>query len=63
MNGEIAKYFEIVWQAAGNTRVSAPYNILYELKYIKNINDKGGCPVIKNKRIYARILIQRRKDV
>lgn len=54
--------FEIVWLAAGNTRASAPKEILDELQYVKHKEDRGGCPVVSGKRTYGRILIRRKID-
>lgn len=51
--------FEIIWQASGNTRKCAPPDVLEELKYVQNKEDRGGCPVLKGKRTYSRILIRR----
>jgi hypothetical protein len=51
--------FAIVWQASGNTRASAPKDILKYLKYTPHPEDRGGCTVINGKRTYGRILIQR----
>ena len=53
--------FEIVWQACGNTRVCAPGEVLNELKYIPNKEDRGGCATINGKRCYTRILIRRKR--
>lgn len=50
--------FEIIWQACGNTRASAPNEILEILKYTPHSEDRGGCGVVKGKRQYARILIR-----
>ncbi len=50
--------FEIIWQASGNTRASAPADILQRLNYRKHPEDRGGCTVINNRRTYGRILIQ-----
>ena len=50
--------FEIVWQASGNTRASAPSNILKEVGYSIHPEDRGGCGVVKGKRQYSRILIR-----
>lgn len=50
--------FEIVWQASGNTRASAPKSILADLDYQVHSEDRGGCTVINNKRTYGRILIK-----
>ena len=51
--------YEIIWQACGNTRASAPKDVLESLCYKKNVEDRGGCPVINNKRTYARVLIRK----
>ena len=50
--------FEIIWQACGNTRASAPSNILSELKYKPHPEDRGGCGVVYGKRQYARVIIR-----
>lgn len=50
--------FEIIWQACGNTRASAPLEILKKLCYIPHPEDRGGCGVIKGVRQYARVLIR-----
>lgn len=50
--------FEIVWQACGNTRASAPSDILKELQYKAHPEDRGGCGVVKGKRQYARVIIR-----
>ncbi len=50
--------FEIIWQASGNTRASAPKDILKKLKYRPHQEDRGGCPVIGGKRTYSRVLIK-----
>ena len=50
--------FEIVWQASGNTRASAPNDVLKEVGYTIHPEDRGGCGVINNKRQYSRILIR-----
>lgn len=52
--------FEIIWQACGNTRASAPVEVLKELKYKPHPEDRGGCGVVNGKRVYARILIRRK---
>lgn len=54
--------FEIVWQASGNTRASAPKEVLMEVKYRVHPEDRGGCSVVDGKRTYGRILIRHRKD-
>lgn len=53
--------FEIVWQGSGNTRASTPNSILAELKYTPHPDDRGGCGVIKCKRVYSRVFIRRKK--
>ncbi|OOF38640.1 modification methylase [Rodentibacter rarus] len=53
--------FEIIWQASGNTRASAPKEILEKLKYSAHFEDRGGCTVINGKRTYGRILIKHKK--
>lgn len=50
--------FEIVWQASGNTRASAPSSVLKEVGYKAHPEDRGGCGVVKGKRQYSRILIR-----
>jgi hypothetical protein len=49
--------FEIIWQASGNTRASAPKNVLKRLKYHAHPEDRGGCTIVNGKRTYGRILI------
>lgn len=51
--------FEIVWQASGNTKASAPKEILEKLNYIRHKEDRGGCGVINGKRKYDRLFIRR----
>jgi hypothetical protein len=53
--------FEIIWQASGNTRASAPKEILERLNYKPHPDDRGGCTIVNGKRTYDRILIKRRK--
>ena len=53
--------FEIIWQASGNTKASAPKEILKRLKYKKHPDDRGGCTIINGKRTYGRILIKHRR--
>lgn len=50
--------FEIIWQASGNTRASAPKEILQRLNYRPHPEDRGGCTIVKGKRTYGRILIK-----
>lgn len=52
--------FEIIWQASGNTRASAPKEALSEVGYRIHPDDRGGCSVVNGKRTYGRILIRRR---
>lgn len=53
--------FEIIWQASGNTRASAPRDALSELKYRQHPDDRGGCTVVNGKRTYGRIFIRRKE--
>lgn len=53
--------FEIIWQAIGNTRKSAPKEILEQLNYRANPEDRGGCALVNGKRSYARLLIKNKK--
>ena len=55
--------FEIIWQASGNTRASAPNAILEKIKYRRHSEDRGGCGIVKGKRVYSRILIRHRKAI
>ena len=50
--------FDIIWQACGNTRASAPSEILKELKYIAHKEDRGGCAILNGQRVFSRILIR-----
>ena len=54
--------FEIIWQASGNTRASAPKDVLHRLGYVHNREDRGGCSIVAGRRTYDRILIQYRHD-
>ncbi|MBP9667254.1 adenine-specific methyltransferase EcoRI family protein [Candidatus Saccharibacteria bacterium] len=54
--------FEIIWQASGNTRASAPKEILEVLNYRPHAEDRGGCGVINGGRVFSRILIRHRKE-
>lgn len=54
--------FEIIWQASGNTRASAPKEILNQLGYKTHPEDRGGCGVVNGKRQYSRILIRKKKN-
>lgn len=51
--------YSILWQASGNTRASAPAEILRKLSYKPHPQDRGGCTVVKGVRTYGRILIQK----
>ena len=51
--------YSILWQASGNTRASAPEDILRELKYRPHPQDRGGCTIVNGNRTYGRILIKR----
>jgi hypothetical protein len=53
--------FEIIWQASGNTRASAPKEILRQLNYRAHPEDRGGCTIVNGKRTYGRILIRNKK--
>jgi hypothetical protein len=53
--------FEIIWQASGNTRASAPKEILERLSYRAHPEDRGGCTIVDGRRTYDRILIQHKK--
>ena len=53
--------FEIIWQASGNTRASAPKEILQRLNYRPHPEDRGGCAIVNGLRTYGRILIKHRK--
>ena len=50
--------FDIIWQASGNTRASAPHNVLKSVCYKSHPEDRGGCGVVNGKRQYSRILIR-----
>ena len=50
--------FEIIWQASGNTRASAPTEVLKAVGYTAHPEDRGGCGVVNGKRQYSRILIR-----
>ncbi|MCL4481795.1 MAG: adenine-specific methyltransferase EcoRI family protein [Bacteroidetes bacterium] len=53
--------FEIIWQASGNTRASAPREILDRLNYRPHPDDRGGCTIVNGRRTYDRIFIKHRK--
>ena len=50
--------FEILGICAGNSRLNKFYGIV---PYTPHIEDRGGCAVLNNKRVYSRILIRRRQ--
>lgn len=50
--------FEIIWQASGNTRASAPTDVLDQLGYKPSKEDRGGCCLLNGKRTYDRIFIR-----
>lgn len=52
--------FEIIWQASGNTRASAPKEVLQRLNYRPHPEDRGGCTIVNGQRTYGRILIKRK---
>ncbi|MBP7319298.1 MAG: adenine-specific methyltransferase EcoRI family protein [Flavobacterium sp.] len=54
--------FEIIWQASGNTRASAPKEILDVLNYLPHSKDKGGGAVLNGKMKFGRILIKHKKS-
>jgi len=55
--------FEIIWQASGNTRASAPKDILERLNYLPHSKDKGGGAVLDGKMKFGRILIKHKKTI
>ena len=50
--------FEILGICAGNSRLNKFYGIV---PYSPHVEDRGGCAVLNNKRVYSRILIRRRQ--
>jgi hypothetical protein len=48
--------YEIIGLATGN---SAANNFAPNCGYIKHSEDRGGCPVLNNKRVYSRLLIKK----
>lgn len=52
--------FEIVWQGSGNTKASAPKEVLTELDYVPHKEDRGGCGVVNGKRVYSRVFIRKK---
>ena len=55
--------FEIIWQASGNTRASAPKEILEKLGYIPHQKDKGGGAIVNGQMKFGRILIKHKKFI
>lgn len=53
--------FEIIWQASGNTKASAPKEILKRLKYNPHPKDKGGGAIVNGEMKFGRILIKHKK--
>lgn len=53
--------FEIVWQWSGNTRASAPKEILEKLNYVQHKEDRWWCTIVKWLRTYGRIFIKNKK--
>lgn len=53
--------FEVIWQASGNTRASAPRDVLTRLGYRPHPEDRGGCGIVNGQRVYSRVLIRHRK--
>ena len=51
--------FEILGICAGNSRLNQFYGIV---PYTPHVEDRGGCAVLNNKRVYSRILIRRRRQ-
>lgn len=60
LGGYNPKQFEIIWQACGNTKASAPKEVLKTLGYVKHKEDRGGCGIIDGERKYARIIIKKK---
>ena len=53
--------FEIIWQASGNTRASAPKEVLEIMGYTNHKEDRGGCGVVNGKWQYSRIIIRNKR--
>ena len=51
--------FEILGICAGNSRLNKFFGIV---PYTPHVEDRGGCAVLNNKRVYSRILIRRRDN-
>ncbi|MBV6491809.1 MAG: hypothetical protein CNCCGFBP_02460 [Fimbriimonadaceae bacterium] len=54
--------FEVIWQASGNTRASAPSEFLAQMGYRPHRDDRGGCAMVDGKRMYDRIFIKRKRE-
>jgi hypothetical protein len=54
--------FEIIWQASGNTRASAPKEILERLGYKVHPEDRGGCSILNGNRTYDRLFIKHKNS-
>ncbi len=50
--------FDIMGMAAGNSKVCG---FSYEVPYRQHPEDRGGCAVLNNKRLYTRILIRKKQ--
>lgn len=50
--------FEILGICAGNSRVNKFYGVV---PYTPHVEDRGGCAVLNNQRVYSRILIRRKQ--
>ena len=50
--------FTVIWEASGNTRASAPKEVLEALGYTPSKEDRGGCCILNGKRCYDRIFIR-----
>ena len=55
--------FDIIWEASGNTRASAPKEVLETLGYVPQREDRGGCCMINGKRCYDRLFIRKKERV
>ena len=53
--------FEILMLANGNARTNTPQKLLDEVGYRPHSEDRGGLGILHGRRVYARILIRRRK--
>jgi hypothetical protein len=55
--------FKIIWQSSGNTRASAPKEVLMQLAYTVHVDDRGGCSIVNGRRTYDRILIKHKRCI